>query len=877
MKWPFGFLRLICPAQMLEEIEGDLIQRFERDVNTFGETRAKARLIWNVIRYFRPGIVLRKKFPTVLGQGYLMRNYCHVGIRNLMKRKVYAVINIFGLALGLSVFLVIGCYVDFELSYDNFHKNEDQIFRTLFTDYKNGEKISSSPKFGYNLGPALLQDLPEIKTYVRTHGIGGDKAVMSYTRGDGTSNQFQEENILFVDSTFLDVFTCEVMRGNAQRALDDPHSIVITESVAKRYFGEDADPIGKTLQIYTQYWIKGDYVITAVIKDVPSNSHMSFEFLIPLHDLLQVEGYKEPGAGWDWVNFITYVMVRPNTDVERLNAKTPDLLTKYTGPNPPGTFVFTFQPLRSIHADEQQEDPLKSMPFFILVSIFILAIAWTNYINLSTARATERAKEVGVKKTLGVLRGQLIMQFIVESLLINLISIVLAVLLAVVLLPVLGNLVGKDLSFGLIGGEQWLVLAGLWIFGSFVSGIYPAFILSSFKTADVIKGRLGKTNNAFTFRKALVVFQFVTSLFLIAGTFVIYRQLNFMQQQEKGMNMHQIMIVDGPRIMEENGDEQQLLTFKHELMGLSNVQDVATSGSIPGAGFSLITGMTRLGAEVKPTERESIYIVRVDHDFLKTYGISLQAERPWSPAMESGNNYVLINEAVVTTFGLGNAEQALNEKLLVDDQDTVTILGVFPNVHWSSLHTAYVPMVLWLQKVSGKQFTIHLSGNIRESVAQVEQLYKKRFPGNPFNHYFLDDFFDQQYKADRQFGQIFGALSLLALVLACSGLWGLASLAISQRTKEISVRKVLGASVQNILSLLSAQFLRLLAKSCIIAFPILWFGINSWLNGFAFRIGLSWDLFVVPATLLLLLALSSVSIQTIKAAVSNPVNGLRSE
>jgi len=614
-----------------------------------------------------------------------------------------------------------------------------------------------------------------------------------------------------------------------------------------------------------------------VIRDVPENSHFNFEFLIPLHNLLQIESYKEPRACWDWVNFVTYVMIHPNASVEAMNSKTDALLTKYTGPNPPGTFIFTFQPLREVHSAEREDSPFNSISFYMLISLFILAIAWINYLNLSTARATERAKEVGVKKVMGVLPGQLINQFLVESLLFNFCSIALAFLFAITLLPMLGDLVDKNLWFDFSQPRLWIGLSGLFLIGSLISGIYPALILSSFKASDVIKGQVGKVNGALTFRKVLIVFQFVATLLLIAGTFTIYKQISFMQHHEKGMSVNQMLIVDGPRIIEEDESEERLISFKNELLNISFVQNVSSSESIPGAGYSLITGMIKLGLKENPNHRKTICIVRTDPDFINTYDIKLQSGSSWNPNVFSQHKSVIINEAALAAFELGDAEHALSEKLIIDGEDTVNIAGVFKNAHWNSLHSAHDPMLLWPGKISEKHFSIQLNGNIKESIAHVEQLYQKTFPENPFHYYFLGDSFNQQYKADQQFGKVFGMFSLLAIVVACLGLWGLASFTISKRMKEISIRKVLGASVHNITSLLSSQFLNLIVVAVLFAFPILWYGINSWLNGFAFRMDLTWDLFIIPMLILLVIMLVTVSFQTIKAALGDPVNGLLAE
>jgi putative ABC transport system permease protein len=522
-----------------------------------------------------------------------------------------------------------------------------------------------------------------------------------------------------------------------------------------------------------------------------------------------------------------------------------------------------------------EENVFSSVYFFILISVFILIIAWVNYINLCTARAIERAKEVGIKKAMGVARAQLISQFLTESMLTNFIAIVMAVILAINLLPLLSDVVGKHLSFDFTRPRLWVVLLLLFFSGSIVSGIYPAFILSSFKTVDVIKSRIGVADTL-SFRKALIVFQFSASLLLTVGTWTIYRQIHFMQEHEKGMNMEQMLIVNGSRVFSEN-EQARLTAFKNKLLSNAFVESVTSSGTTPGNGYSLNTGMWRMGSEVKTNRIETIHIVQTDYDFIDTYDIKMIAGRTWNPEMGTHQNAVLINEAALRPFELGDPHHALSEKLIIDGQDTVAVLGVFKNAHWNSLHMANEPLLLSPQKISSGQFSIRVKGNIHESVSQIGQIYKDIFPENPFSYYFLDDFFDRQYRADQQFAKIVGIFSVLAIAIACLGLWGLASFTALQRMKEISIRKVLGASVSHVITLLSNQYIRLILISGVIALPVSALVISQWLNNYAFRINLSWDLFALPLFLLGVIAIIAVSTQTIKAALSNPVTHLKNE
>lgn len=811
----------------------------------------------------------------------MLKNFFTLAIRNLLKRKLYSFINIFGLAIGMAVCLVILRYVDFELSYDRFHTKASQIFRTTTTSYRNGEMRGRGVLSGYAQGPALLADVPEIKAYVRTHPMYGG-AVVTYQREAGEPSAFHEESIQWVDSTFTDIFTYHTLQGDLNTALDHPNSIVITKKTADRYFQKGEDPLGKTLRI-AGGWSDGAYEIKAVIENVPDNSHFSFDFLLPIHNLLRNEQYTNDD-GWGWNNFITYVELSPQAVREKVEEKLPAFVEKYQGKDlaeSNSRNVLTFQPILDTHLSPGLEYEssatvaTSTIYFFIIISIFIMAIAWVNYINLSTARAMERAREVGIKKAVGALKSQLISQFVFESILVNLIAVILAVLMAMVLLPVLGKIVERNFSFDFGDPRFWLVLTGLFLVGSFISGVYPAFVLSSFNTTEVLKGKAEKMIKGFSLRKALVVFQFASSLVLIAGTFAIYRQMIFMRSQDKGLTMEQMLIINGPSVLEQGIARQRLTSLKNELKEIPGVISVATSAAIPGGGYNWGTGVRKDGTDREQSKTGSI--VWVDPDFVSTYGITVIAGRSFNPEIKSDMESVLVNEAALTSYGLGTPENALTERLILGG-DTTAILGVLKNYHWNSLKTDHTPFMLKADTISRRNYSIHLSGaDINGVIRQVEEKYKEAFPGNPFDYYFLDDFFDKQYRDDQQFGRIFSLFAALAIVIACLGLWGLAAFTTAQKLKEIGIRKVLGASVPSIMSLLSWQFLKLVLIASLISLPLTWYGVDSWLGNFAFRIGLQWDLFVVPVLVLVVLALSTVSLQILRGASTNPAKILRTE
>lgn len=811
----------------------------------------------------------------------MFKSYFTLAVRNLRKRKVYSFINIAGLSIGMAVCLVILKYVEFELSYDRFHENAEQIYRTTKSGYQNGEYRGTAIISGYAEGPSLLADIPEVKAYVRTHPMYGGAVVTYHNEGD--PRIFFEEDMQFADSVFFDVFTYPSAAGDLSSALDDPNSVVLTKEMAEKYFGPGEDAVGKTLQV-SGGWADGEYTVTAVLEEVPQNSHFVFDFIFPTHNLLQGNQYTQDN-GWGWNNFVTYIQLHPGVDMKALEAKFPAFIEKYFGENlaqSNGRVELKLQPILDIHLSPglDYESSATISPnavyFFIIISIFILAIAWINYINLSTARAMERGREVGIKKALGVFRKQLVSQFFFESILVNFIGVVAAVLIAIGLLPVLETIVGKELAFDFADYRFWLILAIMFVVGSLVSGAYPAFVLSSFKTVEVIKGKVERMTGGFSLRKVLVVFQFAASLILIAGTFAIYRQVVYMQNQDKGLTMEQMLIVKGPKVVEGEGRKDRLITLKRRLEEIPGVRGVATSGAIPGGGYNWGTGIRKDGA---PREAEQTgSIVWIDPDFVPTYGITVLSGRNFNPAIRSDMESVLINEASLKAFGLSDPEQALSERLILGGGDTVAILGVLKNYHWNSLKTEHTPWLFRADTISSHDFSILLSGgSMNETISKVEAVYKEAFAGNPFDYHFLDDFFNSQYKAERQFAQIFSLFAVLAIVIACLGLWGLASFTTTLRLKEIGIRKVLGASAGSIVSLLSWQFFKLVLIASLIAIPLTWYGIDSWLSSFAFRTALAWDLFVVPVAILSFLALGTVSLQIIRGAGVNPAKVLRAE
>jgi putative ABC transport system permease protein len=880
-KYAHRFLHWFCREDFVDEIEGDLLEIFQRESEQ-SSRKAKKKFIISVLRHLRPEYMKffhRTQRSNSTNNIAMLNNYLILAFRNMKKRASFSMINIFGLAMGLSACLIILHYIDFETSYDNFNVNKESIYRMHRTIIRTGQSEAEAPKVvvtTYGLGPALLNELPEVKNYVRMHD---EHSVVTFQAEQGEAKTFHEDRISAVDSTFFAVFTFQGVSGDLNHALDQPNTIVLTEKIAEKYFGEK-DPIGQRLSLAGGR-LRGDYTVTAVMKNIPQNTHFTFNMLVPMYNLLQTNQYTREN-GWGMNNFVTYIQLNDNANVSSAEEKLADFSHRQFDTQWESfglTIQLNMQPLRDIHLHPglkvDVETVSRSSIYFLgLIAGFILLIAWINYINLSTARARERAREVGIKKAIGAARKELIAQFFVESVVINFIAIVLSVFLAIALLPIMGRIINKELSFAFQDIRLWFVLAGLFVVGTLASGVYPAFVLSSFKTTQVLKGQQ-QEGRGVSLRKALVVFQFASSLILIAGTFVVYRQINFMQSLDKGLEMDQMMIVSGPGTMELETAKQKIQVFKDEVKKIPGIMSIASSGSVPGMGTNWGADVRKSSAPLSDMKLGSV--IYVDPDFIPTYHIQFVAGNNFNRELKSSMASIIINEASLSAYELGTAQEAIGQQLVLES-DTATIIGVVKNYNWESLKAEVQPFLFLADDIITWKISLQLKANmIPESVAAVENLYNTILEGEPFEYHFLDDSFNAQYKGDRNFGNIFGLFAGLAITISCLGLWGLALFTTAQKLKEIGIRKVLGASVGSIVYLLSGRFVKLIIISALIALPLTWYGIRSWLNGFAFNVGMRWDLFVLPLLVLIVIALLTVSVQVLKGATTNPTRSLRSE
>ena len=810
----------------------------------------------------------------------MFKNYVKTAFRNLAKNKGYSAINIFGLAAGLASCLLILLYVFDEFSYDHYNEKIEQIYR-LDADIKFGGNQTITSLTPDPLGPTLKSEYPQVKQFVRFRSHGG-KLVK---KGD---QNIQEDRVILTDSSLFDVFTLPMISGDPKTALVHPNSVVLTESMAKKYFP------GKDYNLVVGQPITMDntelYKVTGIIKDIPEASHFHYDFFIPMY------GQLSPDETDKWIshNFNTYIVLNKLTDATAINQQLDDVVNRYIvpllnglGPNfsefeKQGNYLhYKLMPLKKIHLYSHKEGELEPngniqfVAIFSLIALFILIIACVNFMNLSTARAAGRAKEVGVRKVLGSRRQNLIFQFLSESLLVSFIAMICALVIAILLLPYFNELSGKELLINDLL-SPWL-LASLIVLIGFVgilAGLYPAFYLSAFKPVDVLKGKMPGNFKTGWLRSGLVVFQFAISIFLIIGTLVIYTQLNFIRTKDIGFNRHQVLILKNTWTL-----GTKATAFRNEILKLKGVENGTITGFLPTAGWR---NNSPFFPENSPdlTKAISSQIWNVDENYIPTLDMKMDEGRNFSVDFPTDSSGVIINEAFAH---LMDQKSLLNRPLYYMDDfpntelTTYHIIGVVKNFNFNSLHDHITPLVLLFKpQNSSVSFRINTK-NADQLIAIIEQTYKKMAPGQPFEYSFMDKDFDNTYKAEQKMGGLSITFSILAILIACLGLFGLITFAASQRTKEIGIRKVLGASVADVSSMLAKDFMKLVLIAAVFAFPLSWWAMNTWLQGFAYRITIPWWIFLVAGSVAVLIALITLSYQAIKAATANPVESLRND
>jgi putative ABC transport system permease protein len=804
----------------------------------------------------------------------MFKNYFKTAWRNIRKNKLFSFINILGLSVGIATCFIIMLYVQDELSYDKFNVNANNIARIVFHANLNGGKIDES----FVMPPVaatMKKDFPEVQDATRIAGFGTPKIVYNNTT-------FKDDKFALVDPNFFSIFTLPMMEGNAATALAQPDGIVLTQETAEKYFGK-SEAIGKVIEINTDS--NRVYKVTGVIKNIPANSHFHFDAFGSL-----LSWRDATSDTWLGGNYHTYLLLKPGTDLKKVEARFPVMVAKYMGPQiqqqmglslkefitKGNSLGFALQPLKDIHLNSNtttEFEPGGNATYVYIfggVAIFMLIVACINFINLSTAGASKRAKEVGVRKVAGSGKLQLISQFLSESLLITFFALLVAFVLVQLALPAFNNIAGKHLSFDVRPG---LAFIGLGLLVGVVAGIYPAFYLSSFKPIAVLKGKLTGNHKSFGLRSSLVVFQFFISVALIIATIVVYQQMKYIQNKDLGYNKEQIIMLPNSYALGKN--EQ---VFKQQMLQDPRIINATASYYRP-------AGPTNYNNALAYPQGNDHLIVNgveynVDENYIPTLGMKMVSGRNFSKSFATDSTGIILNETAAHALGW-NDMSAVGKTIIRQNSNRGAnvpfhVIGVVKNFNFKSLHEAISPLYMSLNPEGGLIFKIKTT-DVAGLLATMKKNWDAYNTGEPFTYNFLDDLFNKTYSAEQKTGTILNIFSVLIILVACLGLFGLVTYTAEQRTKEIGIRKVLGASVSQVTQMLSKEFLKLVLVASLFAFPVAWWAMHQWLQSFAYRVNISWWIFFVAGFVALFIALITVSFQAIKAAIANPVKSLRTE
>jgi putative ABC transport system permease protein len=803
----------------------------------------------------------------------MIRNYLKIALRSLIRNKVFTLINVFGLVLGISFSTMLYTYVSNELSYDSFHEKSDRTYRILTVDRSTPDNTRT---FGITVppfGPELVNTFPEVQEMVRLHKFTGQLVIEV---GDAKYNE--RKWFTTSDANFFNVFDFEFIAGDRSTAMSQPFSVVLPQSMAKKYFG-DEPALGKTINLQEVGLLK----VTGIIKDIPANSHLQFDLLFS--SVYSNEEWNEYLNNWGEFGAYTYVVLKEGKSIKDLEAKMPEFMKKHLGPDAEFQST-TFQPIQDIYLHssaiefglEREHGQLSYVYIFSSMAVFLLIIAAINYINLTTSKAASRSKEIGIRKVAGAFKTQLIFQFLTEAFMITLVSMLLSIVMMDLCFPFFNSITGKnfDLSLETIGDFMPALLLITLIIGV-IAGSYPAFYLSKLKPVTTLKGQSVFTGSKFNFRTSLVVFQFMITIVLIVSTLVIGKQINFIQTKDIGFDKDQLMVID----INSGTVRRQFQTMKNEFAKLAGVQHVAVSSRVPGEWKNIREIYVRNANEANAkSDSLETYFMAFDEDMLKTYQLQLTAGSFFSGSAKGDSLNVVINAAAADALNMKNPVGAMLHITTRKGPMAVTIIGVLKDFNFQSLHQKVAPMVVGyrnspLQAID--YFTLKVSGNTQQLIEGAAKVCEKIDPETPLEYHFLSEQLNNFYVSEKKAGMIFQMAGTLSILVACLGLLGLASYHVERKTKELGIRKILGAGSLNLFLMVSLSFTRQVVLAFVLACPLAWYMMREWLNAFEYRIPLNAGVFIVAGAIVLLLALLTVSYQSLKAAMFNPIDSLRSE
>lgn len=800
----------------------------------------------------------------------------NMALRSFQKDKAFTALNIVGLSIGMTASFLIFQYVLNESSFDTFRPRAKDIYRVQYNLWQNGVLNFESAMSVPAVGPALLSNFAEVEEFARLWPV---EDVITYETSPAGRIAFRERRVFFADPSVLSMFDIKVLKGDPAKALKEPNKVAISQRAATKYFGDD-DPVGKTI-------LKGAsdrFEVAGVFEDTPENSHLDLDFLLSYETLGKT--YRGYQTSWNWYDFYTYVLVREGTDVDALQKKWDDLVSRLRKEDWTQSSTkqeFLLKPMLDIHLfsnlqyelmpeTKRDGDSIYGLGF---IGLFILIIAWVNYINLATARAYRRAKEVGVRKAIGADRRQLIGQFIVESIILNFIAAVLVTLLVWFLWPQFVTMSGTAFKFPVLTTVGfWVGILLIFIVGAILSGLYPALLVSSFRPITVLKGAVLKSSGGKWIRKSLVTFQFVASILLASGAIIVYMQLNFMRSHTLGIDIDQVIVINGPGVKDSLFPER-LKSFKTEVASIPGVQGAGGASSVPGYVIPWTGDLSRLTGDTKP--HVLITHMAMDENYAGLFGLTVIAGRGFGKDYVHDERNILLNREATKALGFKEPEQAVDQ-LILQETDTVRVVGVLENFNQLSLKTPMEPMAFQFNKSASGFYVVKYNSNQpQEVLAKLESAWKNFFPGNPFEFFVLREFFDNQYGAEIRFQQAFVLFTALAIFISALGLFGLASFIIVQRTKEIGIRKILGSSSSGVALLLAGDFIRPVLVANLVAWPLGWFMMEQWLQSFPYRIEMSVIPFVFGGFFVVITALCSVGSQMVRAYWLKPTESLKYE
>lgn len=876
-KWADRFLEWFCHPHLLEEIQGDAYELFERRCKKEGVQIARRRFTWDVLRSFRLSTI-KNINPTPI----MLRNNFKTAFRQIKRQKFYSAVNIIGLALGIACCLLIALYIKDELSYDKQHRNIDNLYR-ISLDINLGEWASISNAIPPILPKTMAAEIPEVAQVARLNPYFGNAGTNLVKKEGETNNQF-EENFVYADQSLFELFDLPLIFGDKVKLLTEPQTIVITKKIADKYYPYQ-DPVGETFVLNND--VKQSFKITGVIENIPDQSHFHFDFFISMPSLADAE----TNTTWVSNNYYGYLALKEETNPTDLKQKFHDFSLRHFAPQfkevqnidliekaKNGEFYrVTLQPVSEIHlfsgehsAFLEDGGDIRYVRIFGMIAFFIFIIALVNFVNLSIARSANRAKEVGVRKVLGSFRSQLVTQFLIESTLMSFIAFILGGFMAHYLLPYFNELSGKDLSIPFTNLGFYPLLFGLAIIVGLIAGGYPAFYLSSFQPAKVLKGKLSRGTKSGWLRSGLVIGQFAISIGLIIGTIVVYQQMNFIQNKKIGFDKDRVMLINDTYTL---GDQAK--TFRNALKEIPEIKNATMTPFLPLDGAR--RNSMAFNAKGENVNKEQFYIQAwpVDENYLPTLDMKIKTGRNFSLEMKTDNYAVILNETAVKNFGLEDPIGQQIESPFLDAP--YTVIGIVEDFNYESLKGQIRGLGMFL---SDNNETISVKANTKDMsniIQKTEALWKTYVPTQPFRYTFLDDRFATMYVTESRVSQLFTIFSLLAIFIACLGLFAMATFMTAQRTKEIGIRKVLGASTFNIVLQLSKNFLYLVLLGLLIAAPIAYFQMEAWLNNFEYRIDMEWWMFALSGLLVLIIAFFTVGGQSLRAAMANPINSLKAE